>query len=92
MTNDDIGKNRKTMFNVEIQCNRTVAEMQRISVDVQMDIAHDLLGRVTDTLSDLGFDAVALADATEVLAVEYRDAARVRRAFPAHRKRWKPLR
>jgi len=79
-------------LNAEIQCDRTVAEVQTIPSDVQSDAANDFLGRVADTLSDFGFDPIALADAVEALAVECHDVARVRRAFPAHRKRWKPPR
>ena len=67
--------NDKLQINVEIQCNHTVAEVQKIPFDVQSDIVGVLLDCIVDELEDLGFDLAALADAVECLAVGCRDAA-----------------
>lgn len=66
---------KKLTLKAEVQCNYTIADVQKLPLSVQMNVAEDLIGRITDMLTDLGFDSIALADAVECVAVGCRDAA-----------------
>ena len=62
-----MSKKRK-IFKGRFGCNLTVAEVQRLPLTEQANLAYALFGRVADGLADFGFDPSIVAQAATDLA------------------------